>query len=77
MVVGMFLNTHIIPNPMCRATQKLDHFNPQDGRTFQQRYWTSEQYYKGPNSPVFIFLGGESAGNSCDAVLCGGNPSIE
>ncbi|XP_025423599.1 putative serine protease K12H4.7 [Sipha flava] len=38
--------------------QKLDHFNPTDGRTWKQRYQVNFKYYKA-NGPVFLMIGGE------------------
>jgi len=45
------------------ATQRIDHFNPQDTRTFQQRYWINDTFWKAPDGPVFLMLGGESTAN--------------
>lgn len=39
-------------------TQTLDHFNPQDSRTFQQRYYVNDQYYK-PNGIIILYINGE------------------
>ncbi len=39
-------------------TQQLDHFNPADTRTWQQRYFVNDEYWK-KNGPVFIHIGGE------------------
>ncbi|CAF2126984.1 unnamed protein product [Rotaria magnacalcarata] len=39
-------------------TQQLDHFNPTDIRTWQQRYYVNDLYWK-KNGPVFIQIGGE------------------
>lgn len=41
-------------------TQQLDHFNPADTRTWQQRYFVNDQYWK-KGGPVFIQIGGEGA----------------
>ncbi|XP_033223403.1 putative serine protease K12H4.7 [Belonocnema kinseyi] len=38
--------------------QFLDHFNPTDARTWEQRYFLNSDYYK-PNGPVFVMIGGE------------------
>ena len=46
-----------------RMTQRVDHFNPQDLRTFQQRYWVNAQYFTGAG-PVYMFIGGESTGGA-------------
>jgi hypothetical protein len=39
-------------------TQQLNHFNPADTRTWQQRYFVNDQYWK-TDGPVFIQIGGE------------------
>lgn len=39
-------------------TQTLDHFNPSDSRTWQQRYFVNDEHWK-KNGPVFIQIGGE------------------
>jgi len=38
--------------------QKLDHFNPNDGRTFSQRYFTNFHHFK-LGGPIFLTIGGE------------------
>src|SRR4051794_31968680 len=43
-------------------TQQLDHFNPADNQTWQQRYFVNDQYWK-QDGPVFIFIAGEGAAN--------------
>ncbi|XP_058490737.1 thymus-specific serine protease [Solea solea] len=39
--------------------QPLNHFNPQDGATFTQRFFVNEEYWQRPDGPVFLFIGGE------------------
>ncbi|TKR75771.1 hypothetical protein L596_017014 [Steinernema carpocapsae] len=39
-------------------TQPLDNFNASIKQTYQQRYWSNDQFYK-PGGPIFIMLGGE------------------
>lgn len=39
-------------------TQKLDHFNPQDNRTFNQQFQTNASNYQ-DGGPIFVLLGGE------------------
>lgn len=39
-------------------TQILDHFNPQETRTWQMRYMENDQYFQ-PGGPIFIYVGGE------------------
>ena len=40
--------------------QKLDHFSPTDTRTWKQKYFTNDEYYK-EGGPVFLMIGGEAA----------------
>ncbi|XP_070538578.1 putative serine protease K12H4.7 [Ptychodera flava] len=44
-------------------TQRLDHFNDADLRTWQQRFFMNEAHYK-PGGPVFLNIGGEGPLNS-------------
>ncbi|CAL4130099.1 unnamed protein product, partial [Meganyctiphanes norvegica] len=39
-------------------TQNLDHFNPTDTRTWNQRYFRNDKFYK-EGGPVFLMIGGE------------------
>ncbi|KAG5677970.1 hypothetical protein PVAND_007682 [Polypedilum vanderplanki] len=39
-------------------TQKLDHFDPTNNKTWQQRYNVNRQFFK-HNGPVFLMIGGE------------------
>ena len=39
-------------------TQQLDHFNPTDTRTWQQRFFVNDRYWT-KGGPVFIQIGGE------------------
>lgn len=39
-------------------TQKLDHFDPTNNKTWQQRYQVNNSFYK-PGGPVFLMIGGE------------------
>lgn len=38
--------------------QKLDHFNSTEKRTWKQRYWTEDKYWK-VGQPIFVQFGGE------------------
>ncbi|XP_077141822.1 thymus-specific serine protease [Ranitomeya variabilis] len=51
-------------------TQPLDHFNRRNNGTYKQRYWINEEFWKRPDGPVFLFIGGESA-ESEFSVLAG------
>ncbi|GAB6029846.1 Thymus-specific serine protease [Chamberlinius hualienensis] len=39
-------------------TQRLDHFNDAETRTWQQRYFVNDTFYV-PGGPVFVMIGGE------------------
>ncbi|XP_048000800.1 putative serine protease K12H4.7 [Leguminivora glycinivorella] len=38
--------------------QPLDHFDPNEKRTFKMRYFENLQFWQ-PNAPIYIFIGGE------------------
>lgn len=38
--------------------QNLDHFDPTNSKTWQQRFYVNDTFYK-PNGPVFLMIGGE------------------
>jgi len=40
-------------------TQKVDHFDPLNGKTYQQKYIVTDDNYV-PGGPIFLFLGGEA-----------------
>ncbi|XP_042240164.1 putative serine protease K12H4.7 [Homarus americanus] len=48
--------THLLPAQW--FTQILDHSEPADTRTWQQRYFTNDSFYE-PGGPVFLMIGGE------------------
>ena len=37
---------------------KIDHFNFLDDREYDQRYWVSDEYWKG-DGPIFVYICGE------------------
>ncbi|XP_027345781.1 probable serine protease EDA2 isoform X1 [Abrus precatorius] len=39
--------------------QTLDHFSPYDHRQFQQRYYEFLDYFRIPDGPIFLVIGGE------------------
>lgn len=41
--------------------QRLDHFDPQDSRTWLQRYFVNDSFWDPTNGPVFLFIEGEGA----------------
>ncbi|KAM9853532.1 thymus-specific serine protease [Aulostomus maculatus] len=53
-----------------RIHQRLNHFSPQDIRTFPQRFLVNEMYWRHPDGPVFLFIGGEGPISEFD-VLAG------
>ncbi|CAL8295962.1 unnamed protein product [Merluccius merluccius] len=42
--------------------QKLDHFNGADSRTWKQRYFVNDKFYR-DGGPVFLMIGGEGPAN--------------
>jgi Serine carboxypeptidase S28 len=42
-------------------SQKVDHFDPHNHETFQQRYYRKSEYFKGPGHPIILVVGGEDA----------------
>ncbi|KAK6333710.1 hypothetical protein TWF730_003893 [Orbilia blumenaviensis] len=50
-----------IPYTQLWFPQKVDHFDPSNNNTFQQRYWLSTHFYK-PGGPIFVLEGGETSG---------------
>ena len=45
-----------------RFAQRIDHFDPQNTATFQQRFFVNETYWDSASGPVFFMLGGEGPG---------------
>jgi len=45
--------------PPTQFVQRLDHFNPVDNRTFNQRVVVDKQFWS-PGGPIFIFMDGEA-----------------
>ena len=41
-----------------KFTNLIDHFNMLDDRTYEQRYWKSDQYWDG-SGPIFLYICGE------------------
>ena len=39
--------------------QRIDHRNPSDKRTFNQRYWKNDSFFEPTDGPVFLYLCGE------------------
>jgi hypothetical protein len=43
-------------------SQQLNHFNPLSNTTYQQRYYTNNQFWNGSvHAPVFLYVGGEGS----------------
>ncbi|KAH9118260.1 hypothetical protein LEN26_012225, partial [Aphanomyces euteiches] len=40
--------------------QLLDHTDPSNKKTWKQRYHVNSQWFKGGNSPVFLYINGEN-----------------
>lgn len=45
--------------PVQWLRQTLDHFDQQDGRTWQQRFWVNDSFWDRSNGAVFLMIGGE------------------
>ncbi|XP_068465657.1 probable serine protease EDA2 isoform X1 [Phaseolus vulgaris] len=43
--------------------QTLDHFSPYDHRQFRQRYYEFLDYFRIPDGPIFLLIGGEGTSN--------------
>ncbi|KAJ6231690.1 peptidase s28 family protein [Anaeramoeba flamelloides] len=41
-------------------SQRLDHFNPLDTRTFEQQYYVDDTYWTDHSGPVFLYISGEA-----------------
>lgn len=41
-------------------TQRLDNFNPTNAATWEQQYYSNDEFYQ-PGGPIFVFLAGEWA----------------
>ena len=41
-------------------TNKIDHFDPSDNRTYTQRYFVNDQFWDKENGPVFLWICGEA-----------------
>lgn len=39
-------------------TQRLDNFNPMNDATWQQQFYSNNEFYQ-PGGPIFVFLAGE------------------
>lgn len=44
--------------PVQWFTQRLDHFNPQNAATWQQKYYYNDTFYV-PGGPIFLYISGE------------------
>ena len=40
-------------------TQRLDHFDDSNTKTWQQRYFYNDKFFRKPDGPVFLSIGGE------------------
>ena len=45
-------------------TQVWDHDDSGNTNTFQQRFWSNDEFNEGPGSPAFLMIGGEGEGSS-------------
>ena len=42
-------------------SQRVDHLDPHNHETFQQRYYRKSEFFKGPGHPIILIVGGEGA----------------
>lgn len=54
-----FIHNDSDPSVELFHEQIVDHNNPQESGTFQQRYFQDLRYWDGPGHPIFMILGGE------------------
>jgi hypothetical protein len=47
--------------PLYYIDQTVDHFDPDDLRTYNQRYYKKSKHFGGPGHPILLIMGGESA----------------
>ncbi|AET03830.1 serine carboxypeptidase S28 family protein [Medicago truncatula] len=59
--LGRFLSTDVI-----WFNQTLDHFSPYDHRQFRQRYYEFLDYFRAPDGPIFLVIGGEA---TCNGIV--------
>ena len=38
---------------------RIEHFDPNDGRTYKQRYWKNDKHFDQDDGPIFLYLCGE------------------
>ena len=69
-MLGSFTPTSSKPIPQQWFEQELDHFDKENDKTWQQRYWVNASFWKNDTGPVFLFIGGE--GESSYIWLLGG-----
>lgn len=65
---GRFMVDDVPSMGMATFTQLIDHNNPSLG-TFEQFYYYSDEFYKGPGSPVVLFTPGEVAADGYQVYL--------
>jgi hypothetical protein len=56
-------------------TQLLDHFNPQDSRTWQQKFYVNDTFFV-PGGPIFFQIGGEGPISFGDVTQIGKCPCM-
>ncbi len=54
--------------PSYNASVPVDHFNASDSRTFSNRFWVNDTFYK-PGGPVIFYDFGESGVETVDAAM--------
>lgn len=47
-------------------TQRVDNFDPMNAGTWEQRFYSNNQFYQ-PGGPIFVFLAGKPSDGGCIA----------
>ncbi|KAF0710027.1 hypothetical protein AaE_012689 [Aphanomyces astaci] len=64
-------NTRAVINEEYFSTQKLDHNDASNTKVWSQRFFTNDEFYGGPGSPVFVYINGENVARNTTVVSTG------
>ncbi|RHY42575.1 hypothetical protein DYB38_012288 [Aphanomyces astaci] len=64
-------NTRAVINEEYFITQKLDHNDASNTKVWSQRFFTNDEFYGGPGSPVFVYINGENVARNTTVVSTG------
>lgn len=57
--VGILGKVYRSPSEAHLFSQRVDHLDPSNQDTYQQRYYRRSDYFKGPGHPIILVIGGE------------------